>query len=355
MKKHLLALAALAAVSGVASAQSNVTIYGILDTSIHTVDHVNTSGQRATQMSTATWLPSVFGFTGTEDLGGGLKAKFQLESDINTHSGSNNNNLFRRISTVGLSSNELGSVTFGRQINQLFLQSFLNNVRLAHSGSMAIAGGLKYSGSASDNTDTGIFQSNTVAYTSPTFNGLNATLTKQLGGVAGNTNKSSAYSYGVNYTNGPVALVAVQEEAKDVNGVAQNRNTLLGAKYTIGAAQFNVGYTKYKDPSGTPSVDAKGLEVGAAYSITPALVAAVNHVSFKDHVANKTPTVDTASLKYALSKRTSVWAMVAQSDAKGTTGGITSLYGIAVSGVTGAAGGYTGKVHATSLGLTHTF
>jgi predicted porin len=354
MKKHLLALAALAAVSGVAVAQSNVTIYGILDTSIHTIDKVNTSNQRATQMSTATWLPSVFGFTGTEDLGGGLKAKFQLESDINTQNGANNGNLFRRISTVGLSSEQFGSITAGRQINQLFLQSFLNNVRLAHSGSMAVVGGLKYSGSANDNTDTGIFQSNTIAYTTPTFNGLNATLTKQLGGVAGNTNKASSYSYGVNYTNGPLALVGVHEEHKDVNGVAQNRNTLLGAKYTIGAVQLNVGHTTYKDPSGTPTVDTKALEVGAAYSFTPSLVGALNHISFKDHVANKTPTIDTLSLKYALSKRTSLWTMVAKSDGKDSVA-LTTLYGVAVSGVSGATGGNTGKVTATSVGVTHTF
>ena len=148
MKKHLLALAALATVSGAAFAQ-NATVYGILDTSVHRVSHgtTATSGS-ATQMSSATWLPSVLGFTGTEDLGGGLKAKFQLEADLNTQSGVANGNLFRRISTVGLSSNEFGTLTVGRQINQLFLQSFLNNVRLAHSGSMAVVGGLAYSPSA---------------------------------------------------------------------------------------------------------------------------------------------------------------------------------------------------------------
>jgi predicted porin len=353
MKKHLLALAALAAVSGVASAQ-NVTMYGILDTSIHTIDKVNTNGDRATQVSTATWLPSVFGFTGTEDLGGGLKAKFQLESDINTHNGSNNVSLFRRISTVGLSSNQFGSITIGRQINQLFLQSFLNNVRLAHSGSMAIVGGLKYSGSASTNTDTGIFQSNTIAYTTPTFNGLNATLTKQLGGAAGDTSASGSYSYGLNYANGPLALVAVHEEHKDSSGVAQNRNTLIGAKYTLGNAQFNIGHTNYKDPSGTAAVDTKALEVGVAYSITPSLVAAVNHITFDDNVAGKKPTSDTVSLKYALSKRTSVWGMYAHTDGKGSVA-LNTLYGVAVSGITGASGGNTGKVSATSVGITHTF
>jgi len=358
MKKHLLALAALATVSGVAVAQSNVTIYGILDTSIHTIDKVNTDGARATQMSTATWLPSVFGFTGTEDLGGGLKAKFQLESDINTQSGSHNGNLFRRISTVGLSSSQFGSITVGRQINQLFLQSFLNNVRLAHSGSLAVVGGLAYSGTAggsnNTNTDTGIFQSNTVAYTTPTFNGLNATLTKQFGGAAGDTSKKSSYSYGVNYVAGNLALVAVHEEHKDHNGVAQNRNTLLGAKYSVGATQLNVGYTNYKDPSGTASVDTNAYEVGAAYSFTPALVAAVNHITFDDKVANKKPTIDTISLKYSLSKRTSVWTMVSKTDGKDAVGLVT-LYGVAVSGVTGAAGGNTGKVTATAVGLTHTF
>ena len=362
MKKHLLALAALATVSGASFAQSNVTIYGILDTSIHHLNKAaegsnSTLNQSATQMSTATWLPSVFGFTGTEDLGGGLKAKFQLESDINTQDGSVNGgtHFFRRISTVGLSSNEFGSVTIGRQINQLFLQSFLNNVRLAHSGSLAVVGGLKYSPTAGSNanTDTGIFQSNTIAYTTPTFNGLNVTLTKQIGGVAGASEKSSAYSYGANYVNGNLALVAVHEQHKDESGVAQNKNTFLGAKYVIGAAQLNVGYTSYKDPSGTGSamgVDAKGLEVGAAYSITPALVAAVNHITFDDNKAGVKPTHDSFSLKYSLSKRTSLWTMVAKTDGKQQVA-LNNLYGAAI---TGANTG-TGKATGTSVGLTHTF
>jgi predicted porin len=359
MKKHLLALAALATVSGAAFAQSNATIYGILDTSIHRINHATSAtGPSATQMSTATWLPSVLGFTGTEDLGGGLKAKFQLEADINTQSGSYNGNLFRRISTVGLSSNQFGSITLGRQINQLFLQSFLNNVRLAHSGSMAIMGGLKYSPSATDgsnpnaNTDTGIFQSNTVAYTSPTYNGLNVTLTKQIGGAAGSSSKSSAYSYGANYVNGPLALVAVHEEHKDALGVAQNRNTLLGAKYTVGATQFNIGHTTYKDPSGTAAVDTKALEFGVGYSITPAVVAAFNYVTFDDNVAGVKPTSTSLSLKYALSKRTSAWVLHNQTDGKGSVS-LNNLYGVAIA--QGASYTNTGKATGTAVGLTHTF
>jgi len=360
MKKHLLALAALATVSGAATAQSNATIYGILDTSVHRINHATTATSgSATQMSSATWLPSVLGFTGTEDLGGGLKAKFQLEADLNTQTGAANGNLFRRISTVGLSSNEFGTLTMGRQINQLFLQSFLNNVRLAHSGSMAVVGGLKYSPSATDgsnpnaNTDTGIFQSNTVAYTTPTFNGLNITLTKQIGGAAGSSTKSSGFSYGANYVNGPLALVAVHEEHKDALGVSQNKNTLLGAKYTIGDVQLNIGHTTYKDPSGTAAVDTKALEVGAAYSIKPNLVAAINNVTFDDNVAGVKPTITTLSLKYSLSKRTSAWVMQANSDGKGAVS-LMPLYGVAV-GATGASYNNTGKASATAVGVTHTF
>jgi predicted porin len=362
MKKHLLALAALATVSGAAVAQSNATIYGILDTSIHRIDHATSAtGPSATQMSTATWLPSVLGFTGTEDLGGGLKAKFQLESDINTHTGSyNSTSLFRRISTVGLSSNEFGTLTVGRQINQLFLQSFLNNVRLAHSGSMAVVGGLAYSKTATSNgtdnpnanTDTGIFQSNTVAYTSPTFNGLNVTLTKQIGGTAGSSSKNSAYSYGANYVNGPLALVAVHEQHNDALGTTQQKNTLLGAKYTFGAYQFNIGHTTYKDPTGTAAVDTKALEVGVAYSITPALVAAFNNVTFDDNVAGVKPTSTTLSLKYALSKRTSAWVMHANTDGKGSVS-LNNLYGVAIA--QGTSYTNTGKATGTAVGLTHTF
>src|SRR5574344_2243037 len=102
MKKSLIALAALAA-SGVAMAQSSVTLYGVLDTgltyskgdeSVYGLTHVGGN------------VNSRLGFRGVEDLGNGLKATFNLESGLSADNGGNYMNesglTFNRTSTVGL-------------------------------------------------------------------------------------------------------------------------------------------------------------------------------------------------------------------------------------------------------------
>ena len=85
MKKSLIALAALAVVSA-ASAQSSVTIYGQLDAGIYSMGKVNGTANALVYGDGAAFS-NVVGFKGSEDLGGDLKANFQLESDIQTSNG----------------------------------------------------------------------------------------------------------------------------------------------------------------------------------------------------------------------------------------------------------------------------
>lgn len=96
MKKSLIALAALAAVSGVAQAQSSVTVYGLIDAGYATSDINHGAGVETNQKvvgglhsanGTGTLSGSRLGFRGTEDLGGGLKANFVLETGINYSNG----------------------------------------------------------------------------------------------------------------------------------------------------------------------------------------------------------------------------------------------------------------------------
>lgn len=355
MKKHLLALAALASVSGVAVAQSNVTVYGIMDMSYANVNKTNSAGARTQGIDSSNWMPSVIGFTGTEDLGGGLKANFQLESDLAVDTGVNNNGLFRRISTVGLSSNQFGTVKFGRHIDMLFLQSFINNVRPAHSGSLAVVGGVNY-GSVGSTTNTygsdlEIFLSNGVQYQSPTFNGFSAKAQYKFGEKAGNTSQNSSYAYGVNYDGiQNLSLSAVYKESKtDANpATTAQRYTLLGAKYKLGQLTFAGQFTEYKNPTDRTALEVNAYEAGVAYAITPALTAAVNHVSMNDKNAGKTLTHNSASLQYGLSKRTSLWGMYAVADNKGSGKTMGAFYGSAAP-VAGA------RQAGLALGVTHSF
>ncbi len=123
MKKSLIALAALGAFAGAASAQSSVTLFGIVDVNVMTVNN----NDRTYSMGTDGMASSRLGFRGVEDLGGGMKASFWLEAGLapdtgrntmqwgngGTSTGGENALVFNRRSTVSLS-NRWGELRLGR-------------------------------------------------------------------------------------------------------------------------------------------------------------------------------------------------------------------------------------------------
>jgi len=337
-------------VSGAVAAQ-NVTVYGILDTSYTNVPKNTTAGTQAA-ITSSVWLPSVFGFTGTEDLGGGLKAKFELESDINTDAGTQGaGGIFGRKSTVALSGN-FGTVTAGNMIDIIFLQGFIDNVRQAHSASSAVLG-LAYGTNTVNTTGTGtttggnVFSPNTIKYTTPSFGGITATVQHQLGEAAGDSGKSQATAGMLNYSAGALSLSAAYKESHNSNDVTFQKKTYLGATYKMGNVGLSGTYTKYKGDGTVSTVDAQLYEAGLSYAISPSLTAAVNYVSIDDNVTNKRPTVSSVSLKNALSKRTSLWALAAQVDNKNGDNTFSPFYNTIQAAGTKATG--------VAVGVTHTF
>lgn len=118
--KHI-ALGCLVALPTVAFAQS-VTLYGVVDTGVDYVNHVGAAQNSVVREPSLTGMvPSRWGLRGSEDLGGGLTAKFALESGFSTDSGSlmYGNRLFGRQAWVGLSG-PWGEVAFGRQYTMMF-------------------------------------------------------------------------------------------------------------------------------------------------------------------------------------------------------------------------------------------
>ena len=129
MKKSVLALAVLGAFAGAASAQSSVTMFGVVDLNVQTVSN----NERVYGMSTDGMASSRLGFRGVEDLGGGLKAGFWLEMGLAADTGRNagtwgngtisstNENalIFNRRSTVSLS-NQWGELRLGRDYTATF-------------------------------------------------------------------------------------------------------------------------------------------------------------------------------------------------------------------------------------------
>ncbi|MGF6351457.1 porin [Variovorax sp. W2I14] len=135
MKKSLVALAALA-VAGVASAQSSVTLFGVVDASISGYSatardlngatflnpfYVNKGSIKASrrELANSGYNSSRLGFRGTEDLGGGLAASFWLEAPITNDDGQGGVSTFARRSTVSLSGG-FGEVRLGRDYSATF-------------------------------------------------------------------------------------------------------------------------------------------------------------------------------------------------------------------------------------------
>ena len=132
MKKILFGALAISAglTAEGASAQSNVTVYGLIDTGVEYVTNVNAAGKAVTKMPSLTGtLPSRIGFKGTEDLGGNLKAVFTLENGFAPDTGvqGQGSRLFGRQASFGLQS-PYGTFTFGRQVNMTYLVGFKADV-----------------------------------------------------------------------------------------------------------------------------------------------------------------------------------------------------------------------------------
>src|ERR1700730_16325238 len=120
MKKTLLALAVLGAFAGAASAQTNVTVYGIVDAGVQYKNDGNPAG-KTLSLQSGIQNGSRLGFKGTEDLGGGLSAIFTFENGFNVDDGTlgQGNRLFGRQAWVGLNGG-FGTVKLGRQQTALY-------------------------------------------------------------------------------------------------------------------------------------------------------------------------------------------------------------------------------------------
>jgi predicted porin len=115
MKKSPLAIAAMAlfAAAGSASAQSNVQVYGLLDVGMETANNQTPTGGSMTRVISGGMNTSRWGLRGSEDLGGGLKAVFNLEGGILMDTGAQDGALFKRQANVGLEG-AYGRVVIGR-------------------------------------------------------------------------------------------------------------------------------------------------------------------------------------------------------------------------------------------------
>ncbi|HEY1609997.1 MAG TPA: porin, partial [Paraburkholderia sp.] len=200
MKKITLSTLTLAllATAGAAQAQSSVTLYGAIDDGIQYVS--NNHGSSQFGLGDSTTIASRWGLKGSEDLGGGLKAIFQLENgfDINNGTMYQSGALFGRQAFVGLASQQYGTFTLGRQYDAVtdMVQPLTGD---AWAYVFATPGDV-------DNNDNSARFNNSVKYVSTTFSGLQLEGTYSLGGVAGATGAGQSWSAAATYGIGQLSL-----------------------------------------------------------------------------------------------------------------------------------------------------
>ena len=306
MKKSLIALAVLAA-SGVAMAQSSVTLYGVADLGL-----VKSNGISAQMSGNGTMNNgnSRLGVRGVEDLGGGLKASFNFEQGINAESGKTDANTFQRASWLGLSGN-FGSVRLGRTLTPSFYGiSAWELTGAANYSVVANQFGWAGAGARNDSQFT---------YTTPNFSGFSATVGYILKPDNGGRAK---YDLNAIYANGPIAAGLSYNKTKDAKG-----NMALGGSYDFGVAKVAASWQDgYKGGLGVAGQQKqRGFTVGATVP--------VGAFSVTLDVARDTKAKDTDVLvegKYALSKRTFAYAAYYKDGEKKLTTGAKNHLGLGI-------------------------
>ena len=310
-----------------ARAQSSVTLYGILDGGL-TFTTNQKGGQTYQEMSGIT-QGDRWGFRGSEDLGGGLHAVFVLENGFSISNGTLGQGglMFGRQAYVGLASDQFGSVTLGRQYDEM-----VENVSPVTTDQWSVL--FEHPGD-NDNTNRGFRVNNTVKYTSPVLGGAQVTAMYAPGGQSGSIALDSVWSVGAHYqTSGlyvgsaythvdhPSALATgtfwtTANSADGAYALASHAYDVFGAgaSYQFGAAKIGGAFTQstFKGGFETQDVTFRNYELNASYRFTPAVLlgAAFVYTDGKVDAGDTHPRYEQADLflDYSLSKRTDVYLM----------------------------------------------
>jgi predicted porin len=396
MKKLLATMLLSLGVSGMAMAQSSVTIYGLLDVgfvganqALRSTDGGAVTKSNSNQFGQGSESGNRLGFRGTEDLGGGTSAFFTVETQLfpqdQNLSGSSNNGLTNRQSFVGLAQKGLGQFALGRQYSPIYNLGVATNP----SGYAAMPGDMFFvAGSAGGaGTSTATFvtgNENSAAFTNRVNNALTfrtdrragvsvqgiyslrSSNTNQTSATAGGNTNTTGYGLGADYIRGKLLLSAayqtflqettgagVATAITDINqGIivnARDTQTYAGATYDFGILK---AYAQYINRKITSAVDSNEFaqrsaqQIGVRGFVSPKVEgwASVGNGRF-DQYGSSTPTVNFVGYQlgsnYWFSKRTNAYAIYGNTNSTSSSGANAA-----------GSGSYR---NAYALGVRHTF
>jgi predicted porin len=385
---------ALLGAAGAAHAQNSVTLYGLIDESIQYVHNANQANQNLTQLFAGNLQGNRFGLKGTEDLGGGLKAIFQLENgfDVNTGKLGQGGRMFGRQAYVGLTQDMYGTVTLGRQYDPLVDMVQAITADNYFGSTFTTPGDV-------DNNDNDSRTNNAVKYVSPVWSGFQFEGMYAFGGVAGATGAGQTWSGAATYGTGPFSVAAgyIRMEngntaasrgitpatptgawnsgvtsgsvfgISNINGAYQSSKsvsiTSAAGQYVTGPFTVNLRYSfaQYKPDAFSSFQNQEKYQVAGAfvgYQITPAALLGLGY-TYTHGSGDTSASYNQISLggDYNLSKRTDIYLVGAWQRASGHqrdagTNGIVQA-GASIGSYGNQAGSQNQEM--VSLGIRHKF
>lgn len=329
MKKSLLVLAVLGTFSGMAFAQTNVTVYGVADAGIRFRDSDAATNSKTWGLDSGLQSGSRIGFRGTEDLGGGLSAIFTLENGFNIDDGTLGQGisasattpaltrLFGRQAFVGISG-RFGAVKLGRQYAPIRVAvESVDPFGLGGAGNAANV--FNVHGERTDNTFN---------YTTANLGGFTGQVAYSFGEVAGDNSAGRHIGLSGAYANGPLHIVAAYHKQNLLGGGTatafpatpngEQDTTMLGATYDFGAAKLHGAYSRSKgeSASGATNLDRDDALIGVSVPVGAGTVLA-SYALRRDDIAGAggaSRDANQIALGYLhnLSKRTNLYAMYAR-------------------------------------------
>ena len=340
MKKSLVALAVLGAFAGSASAQSSVTIYGVLDMSLAKTNSTGAGfasnpgapGNNAYTLQQST--TSRLGFRGTEDMGGGLSAQFQIEHRLNPDTGAQNSAgaFWNGRSFVQLTSAGVGSVYLGREYNPAFwiqLKSDpFGNDGVGQSSVVATYAGYFPPDTPVNGNATAVSArtSNTIGFKSASFGGL--TFQGALS-LSEGTQQGRGMGLNVEYTAGPLYAGVGWETIKDGT---QDGTGLINAAvhYDLGFVKL-IGYYARSETRTAGTTNGENTnhawKLAASAPLGGGLVKAM-YYKVDPRFANNTRTKLGLGYNYPLSKRTNLYADMGLARADGLKNNNAFAFGV---------------------------
>jgi len=315
MKNSLIALAVLAC-AGSALAQSNVTLYGRIDTGIGS-EKIN--GASTTQLFSGQLSTSRIGFRGTEDLGGGLKANFNLEGTLASDNGTvgSASGFFDRQSWIGLSGG-FGSFKAGRSdtafddIRDLAVVYDLWDSEFSPPKIAYTAGVGDYSSRAS----------NMLRYDTPSIGGFSAGVSYGLD--ENSAHKRDVTAYNLRYRAGALDVgLGFQKQEHESTPASDREYIALSASYKFDALRLSGGFQRAENGAGTEddeysigiAVPLGAVELSAGYAWSESETAGATSAKGQALAFGAT---------YSLSKRTRLYAALLDGEVENGAGTVTT-------------------------------